>query len=530
MTKHKKILSRFQKQSFLNIRRKTISKRILLLILLAVFILPGLTACQAVFPSPAPAAAPPGEMPALPSYTPLFTPAELPTALPVNPTPTPPDLPVMDPAGCTAPIDDYSRHSIHEMVLNQRTLSMLQTASVWMDGSQDYFLNRLTQGSYHDNGAASWGTHAGGGAVDLSVLIPGTFQIDSENISRMIRSLRAAGFAVWLRDMDELSSGSAIHLHALAIGDMELSDAALAQINSPEGYFAGNNGLPPQKGGPLPDRHGPPVICTWMIEQGITESAPPDTELVPWRKQLYQTAEKYKTASQSETEALAARLPFYPGTSRGWMDMDGTLIIRILHESGFLHPLDAPLYSFSNFRLSHLEKDWRFRQQFNAHDFEQIDQILPLDLFDFSAWPLQTGDVLILKKETMPVALVLITQTAAQGQVSGFLALQDENNHVTFQNLVLINSGTPQEGLFANPSEIYHLLNFSVLRRKDRGLPAGSLYTYRIQPADTLALLAAKYNTTPQAILEKNPGYRNKALIPGEWILIPSDHAEDANP
>jgi hypothetical protein len=87
----------------------------------------------------------------------------------------------------------------------------------------------------------------------------------------MIRALRVAGFAAWLRDTDELYAGSVIHIHAIAIGDAELSEAARAQIDGTFGYLRGYNGLPQVNGVPIPDRHGGPVICAWMIARGFND-------------------------------------------------------------------------------------------------------------------------------------------------------------------------------------------------------------------------------------------------------------------
>src|SRR5258706_15354153 len=75
----------------------------------------------------------------------------------------------------------------------------------------------ITQGSYHDNGAASFGTHLGGGAVDLSVLRHSTYTVLWNDIEPLLHALRVAGFAAWLREYGELYSNSPIHIHAIAI-------------------------------------------------------------------------------------------------------------------------------------------------------------------------------------------------------------------------------------------------------------------------------------------------------------------------
>ncbi|MCD4687170.1 MAG: hypothetical protein K8S97_14680, partial [Anaerolineae bacterium] len=93
----------------------------------------------------------------------------------------------------------------------------------------------------------------------------------TDEIEPLLYALRVAGFAAWLRDTDELYPDSAIHIHAIAIGDQEQSEAARAQIDGFFGYLRGYNGLPQVGGVPLPDRYGGPVICQWMIDQGYTD-------------------------------------------------------------------------------------------------------------------------------------------------------------------------------------------------------------------------------------------------------------------
>jgi hypothetical protein len=173
--------------------------------------------------------------------------------------------------GCWEPPDDYTRQWVNGVQLNARTLAMLDHAQTIYDsgGGVLTFRQGLTQGSYNAGGvAASFGTHDAGGAVDLSVRSPITWDVMPDEIEPMIRALRVAGFAAWLRDTDELYPGSVIHIHAIAIGDAELSEAARAQIDGRFGYLRGYNGLPQMDGKPIPDRHGGPVICPWMLAQG----------------------------------------------------------------------------------------------------------------------------------------------------------------------------------------------------------------------------------------------------------------------
>jgi hypothetical protein len=179
-------------------------------------------------------------------------------------------------AFCQEPPDDTTIIDFGYARLNTRTVAMLNHATVVYHAlggllSVD-FTNALVQGSYNAGQvAASFGTHDGGGAVDLSVREPVSRNVMTEEIPALLRALRIAGFAAWLRDTDELYPGSPIHIHAIAIGDAELSLAASDQINGPFGYLRGYNGLPQDSGIPLPDTNGELVVCPWMIALGYDD-------------------------------------------------------------------------------------------------------------------------------------------------------------------------------------------------------------------------------------------------------------------
>ncbi len=156
-------------------------------------------------------------------------------------------------------------------MLNRRTLAMLEHAAQLYGGELDITGYAITQGSYHDNGAASWGTHLGGGAVDLSVMRKGTYTVLWDDVEPLVHALRVSGFAAWLRRYGELGPDSPIHIHAIAIGDRELSQAAQDQLTGPFGYFRGYTGVPTANGIPDKDRHGGPILCQWMLDMGYRD-------------------------------------------------------------------------------------------------------------------------------------------------------------------------------------------------------------------------------------------------------------------
>lgn len=84
-----------------------------------------------------------------------------------------------------------------------------------------------------------------------------------EEAEAMVIALRYAGFAAWFRDTGDLGPQSPAHIHAIAVGDRELSPAAQEQVIGEGGYFQGMDGLIPPHG-PNPDPHGGPILCPWM--------------------------------------------------------------------------------------------------------------------------------------------------------------------------------------------------------------------------------------------------------------------------
>lgn len=242
-----------------------------LLLLLVPFLL---SSCQAAFgsvglhsttPTPTLTSTP------YPSATASLTPSPTVTASPLPSTATATITATVEPLGCQRPPDDYARLKINGWTINQRTYTMLQHAAGLYGGEIDITGWAITQGSYHDNGTASFGTHLGGGAVDLSVMRKNTWTILVADINPLVHALRLAGFAAWYRQPGELFPGSPPHIHAIAIGDKELSQPAKDQLTGKFGYFRGYSGVPISKGTPAPDRFGGPVLCQWMIDMGYTD-------------------------------------------------------------------------------------------------------------------------------------------------------------------------------------------------------------------------------------------------------------------
>jgi hypothetical protein len=140
-----------------------------------------------------------------------------------------------------------SRTSFSGRTVNQRTRAMLVEAESIL--GQDIV---LSQGSYNAGGVdASAGTHDGGGAVDVSVSALSTTQR-----WETVKALRTVGFAAWLRTPDQ--GPWPYHIHAIAIGDTDLSIAARNQVAD---YYVGKNGLASHAADNTPDAYQVPF--TW---------------------------------------------------------------------------------------------------------------------------------------------------------------------------------------------------------------------------------------------------------------------------
>lgn len=117
----------------------------------------------------------------------------------------------------------YSRVYWNGKLFNKRTVAMLKEVERRLGYGLTYY-----QGSYNSSVGASAGTHDGGGAVDL-------WGKDPEEI---IKVMRRVGFAAWVRSPSQ--GNWPYHIHAIAIGDKELSSGARSQVSA---YYNGRDGL-----------------------------------------------------------------------------------------------------------------------------------------------------------------------------------------------------------------------------------------------------------------------------------------------
>lgn len=150
-----------------------------------------------------------------------------------------------------APTNNYRHVYFRGDEMNVRTRELLQRAETIMRKKYSHigFQFIVTQGSYNVGGVlASLGTHDGGGALDLHTRTHPRHVVDD-----MVKSLREAGFAAWSRGRGHDTFSP--HIHALALGDQQMSSSARRQIIA---YARGSDGLIGNN--PDADRHlGRPV-------------------------------------------------------------------------------------------------------------------------------------------------------------------------------------------------------------------------------------------------------------------------------
>lgn len=122
-------------------------------------------------------------------------------------------------------VGDLEKFTYQDKTIQGSTLKKLQRAQQLLGGRFN-----LLQGSFNTSVAASAGTHAGGGVIDVDK--------DASSWLGAVSALRHVGFAAWHRDPSQGPWGH--HIHAVEIGNPTLSAPAAAQVQS---YLGGGTGL-----------------------------------------------------------------------------------------------------------------------------------------------------------------------------------------------------------------------------------------------------------------------------------------------
>lgn len=426
-----------------------------------------------------------------------------------------------DPAGCREPSDDYTRVKVNGKWINRRTLTMLEYAQSLYGGVIDVRGPALTQGSYSNNGPGSFGTHLGGGAVDISVIRPGGTGVLYTEVERLVRALRTAGFAAWLRDWGELSEGSGIHIHAIAIGDRELSESAREQLTGATGYFRGYSGLPSPGAVASLDHHGGPIVCGWMVDAGYRDlrssmaTWPVDWPRPGWRERLPSVAATYLAEDHAQAIAQARRIDFLQGGYEDPSNMCGPLAGAILKDAGLLPSQVGPLADLKKYWLANPATNGRPWSLFPPLQYEVFTFHESIRTFDFGAWPLQAGDFVYTHAGRGEYDhMLIVTEVDETGRAYTVTNQQQADLSYRIERLMLYDPQDPARGvmrdLWVRSARIGRtgLAGFEVLRRVGLSQATGSAYRYVVEPGDTLAMVAQKFETSADSIVAANPHLR----------------------
>ena len=512
---------------------------------LAACLMLGLVACQLAAPplAQAPTGAAVLVSPtwtAAPTQAPSRVPTEVLLQSPTVEATSPPDLafvltasstptPVFyEPAGCWQPPDDYTHVRINGYTLNSRTYAMLQQAARLYGGKIDVAGKAIIQGSYSNNPLDGLDAHLGGGAVDISVTRPNSDYALYTEIEPLIQALRTVGFAAWPREDDEMGSGSGIHIHAIAIGDIDLSPAAKEQLTGPAGYLRGNDGLPVTSGDPGLDRYGGPLICRWMLEAGYTDlrmPTPIPTPGLAWQERLRQAALAYQAFFPEDADPIARKLNFLGDKAESATNICGPLSAAILRDAGLLPTQPGPVQDLKSYWLARPPENGRPWNLFSERDYEVFHFDTPLAEFDFNAWPLQPADFLyIYAKYHGFEHMFIVTEVDAEGRAYTVTNQYQIWGTMLILRYLLYDPHTPGAGIIYNEWSDLRLgqignHGFDVLRK--RGLEAGTLYAYTVRPGDTLPKSAARFGATLESLVQANPGLDLANLQVGQPVTIP---------
>ncbi len=486
---------------------------------------PTWTASHTQVPSNAPIEAP--------QISPIASATESPVQLRVPTATSTPAQDFYEPAGCWQPPDDYTRLIINDQSLNTRTYNMLQQAALLYDGEIDVAGEAIIRGSYRNDTLESIDPHLGGGVVDISVTRPKTDKVLYSEVEPLIRALRTVGFAAWLRDSDESGSGSGVYIHAIAIGDIDLSPADQEQLTGSGGYLRGNASQLIISGNSGHDQHGGPVICRWMVDAGYADSpasTPIPTPEIPWQERLRLAALAYEAPYPEDAEEIARSLNFLDGKTESAENICGPLAAAILRDAGLLPTQPGPVQDLKSYWQARPIDNGRPWSLFSERDYEVFHFDTPLAEFDFKAWPLQPADFLYTyAKGSGFEHMFVVTEVDAEGRAYTVTnQYQSWGNPIWGSMLILryllYDPQSPGDGIIYNEWSNSRLgqtghNGFDVLRK--RGLDAGNQYAYTVRPGDTLPELAARFGTTIENLEEANPGLDLANLQVNQPLTIP---------
>jgi hypothetical protein len=461
------------------------------------------------------------------------------SALHVEPPPPDPTAAsaTFEPAGCSSPVEGYSPVQVGDRVLSARTLEMLRQARQIYAGPIDLTDRAIASIDHPSKLYPMPDPHHDRGVLDILVSHPYTDRVLYEEIEGVIGALRVAGFASWLRDVNELYPGSEIHIHAVAIGDKELSRQALDQLQGKYGYFAGRKGYFDAAGSA--DPHGGPIVCSWMREAGFGDLRDPQTTVaqssLDWQERLRTTAQSFVTSSQEETHQIARVLGFQRYGSEDPSNMCGPLSAAILHRAGLLPSSVGPVADFHNYWLADPltnGRPWSLfpSDQYQIHRFTQS-----IEQFDFWELPLQPGDFVYTYSGRGAFShMFVVTEVDGDGRSYTVTNQEQPNGEYLIERVLLYDPLDLGAGVLRSTCENCGswrrrtgLGGFDVLRRTELAVASPSISTYTVKAGDTLPTIATDYGITVDGILTANALSDPTFLSVGILLALSTDSDQD---
>jgi hypothetical protein len=416
-----------------------------------------------------------------------------------------------EPAGCDVPPDDATIVQAGDRAISRRTLTMLTNAAELYGGRFD--LEKfaiITQSKL--SGYLVLQVEVDGLSLNISITRPGSSTLLYLEVDSLVIALRVAGFAAWFLEAVDPADA---YILAVPVGDPQLSDAELELIQGEFGYFSGFGF--DEIGDPVPDIHGGPIICSWMLGSSFPfdvenlNQGRVGTPLGDWQESLRVTAKTFITKSSEETFDLARELGYLGGTYEDPSNMCGPLSAAILYEAGLLPVSVGPLVDPKSFWLAHPQFNGRPWTLFPSNEYQVYRYKISTGRFDFSEWPLCQGDVVFTYAGSGEFShLLVVTEVDEQGRAYSVTNLAQPYGEYIVERVLLYNPSDNSQGTFRNQwaNDINlgrtGLGGFEVLRRKGACLQSGSLVNYTIRPGDTLQVIAERFNSVISAILEEN--------------------------
>ncbi|MBN2556943.1 MAG: LysM peptidoglycan-binding domain-containing protein [Anaerolineales bacterium] len=417
-----------------------------------------------------------------------------------------------DPAGCRLPVGSSEIVRTETWVLSERSLGMLEHAVELYGGAFDPDTLVISRPSSGMNGQVRLPIRVEDDALFIDMLSQNGYEALYVEVDPLVRALRVAGFAAWFWDWDEQFLGSNPMIYAIPIGAASLSAEVEDLLFGDAGYFYGYRGI--RDGQPLLDPHGGPIICAWMIDQGLASedmvaNLPRiGTPLGDWQTELEQRAATFITGTRKETNRLAREIGFLGGTVEDPSNMCGPLTAAILRDSNLIPSSVGPIRDPKSFWLANPVLNGRPWSLFPLEDYDLYQFQIPLMTFSFEDWPLCTGDILFTYAGAGEYSHVfVVTEIDSAGRAYSVTNQIQEDGSFLVERVLLYDPTNPSAGAFrnewtSNPSRgRTGLGGFDVLRRIGSCLPPGTLVEYIVRAGDTLPTLAASFHSQINAIL-----------------------------